>query len=89
MFRQHHFLATDMVAVMNESYFFDVGWSALGDRASGTGADYAQMNGISYSLNIDAVQRGDDGVNIPENEIVSVIEDIWKAVEVAFNRVLN
>lgn len=90
MFRQHHFLAMDMVAAMNDPYYFlDVGWTALGDRASGTGADYAQMNGISYSLNIDALQRGEDGVNIPENEIVSVIEDIWRAIEVAVNQVLN
>ncbi|XP_026333705.1 carboxypeptidase B-like [Hyposmocoma kahamanoa] len=89
MFRQHHLLGMDMVAAMNESYSLNVGWYALGDRASGTGADYAQMNGVVYSLNIDAVQRGDDGVNIPENEIVGVIEDIWRAVEVAVNDVLN
>lgn len=89
MFRQHILLAMDMVASMNESYSLGVGWYALGDRASGTGTDYAQMNGIIYSFNIDAVQRGDDGVNIPESEIVSVIEDIWRAVEVAVNKVLQ
>lgn len=88
MFRQHHLLAMDMVAAMNDDYSLDVGWSALGDRASGTGADYARMNGILYPLNIDVVQRGDDGVNIPEEEIVSVIEDVWRAIEVAVDKVL-
>lgn len=87
MFRLHHLLGMDMVAAMNSSYWLDVGWSALGNRASGTSTDYAQMNGVIYSLNVDAVQRGDTGVNIPENEIVTVIEDIWNTVEVAVDEV--
>lgn len=68
---------------MNDEYYLDIGWSALGDRASGTSSDFAQQNGVLYSLNIDVVQRGDDGVNIPEDEIVTVIEDVWKAIAVA------
>ncbi|KAI5638989.1 zinc carboxypeptidase domain-containing protein [Phthorimaea operculella] len=88
MFRQHLFLGLEMIEAMNDDYRLDVGWSALGDRASGTGSDFAQKNGVLYSLNIDVVQRGEDGVNIPEDEIVDVIEDVWRAVSVAANNVL-
>ncbi|XP_049878438.1 carboxypeptidase B-like [Pectinophora gossypiella] len=89
MFRQHLLLALDMVAAMNEEYNVDVGWSAIGDRASGTGSDFAQKSGVLYSLNIDVVQRGEDGVNIPEEEIVDVIEDVWRAISVAATTLLS
>ncbi|KAJ2941093.1 hypothetical protein O0L34_g10325 [Tuta absoluta] len=88
MFRQHLFLGLEMIEAMNDDYRLDVGWSAIGDRVSGTGSDFAQKNGVLYSLNIDVVQRGEDGVNIPEEEIVDVIEDVWRAVSVAANSVL-
>lgn len=87
MFREHHLLGLEIVEAMKEEYKLDVGWSTLGDRASGTSSDYAQDSGVVYSLNIDVIQKG-DGVNIPVDDIVDVIEDVWRAVAKAAEKLL-
>ncbi|XP_072945694.1 carboxypeptidase B-like [Epargyreus clarus] len=87
MFRQHHLLGLDMVKAINGTYKLDVGFSALGDRASGTSSDYAMEAGVLYTFNID-VPQSDDGVSIPVEEIIDVVEDVWRAVETAAVRLV-
>lgn len=86
MFRQHHLLGEDMVEAMNENYKLDVG-STIFDRASGTSGDYARINGILYTYNIDIVQR--DGVIIPEEDIDNIVDDVWEAVAVAATQMIT
>ncbi|XP_047998417.1 carboxypeptidase B-like isoform X1 [Leguminivora glycinivorella] len=88
-FRQNHLLAMEMVAAMHDEYHLDVASVAYGDRASGTSSDYARVNDVMYAFNIDIVRRGSDGVIVPESEIVDVVEDVWRAVAVAADRLIN
>ncbi|CAG4987475.1 unnamed protein product [Colias eurytheme] len=83
MFRQHYFLANDMVEAIGEDYKADVGSLAYGDRQSGTSADYFSINEILYAFNIDIAPRGDNGVVFAVSEIRNVIDSVWRAVEVA------
>ncbi|XP_045504991.1 carboxypeptidase B-like [Colias croceus] len=83
MFRQHYFLANDMVEAIGEDYKADVGSLAYGDRQSGTSSDYFSINEILYAFNIDIAPRGDNGVVFAVSEIRDVIDKVWRAVEVA------
>ncbi|XP_063366328.1 carboxypeptidase B-like [Cydia amplana] len=88
-FRQNHLLAMGMVAAMQDEYHLDIASVAYGDRASGTSSDYARINDVLYAFNIDIVRRGTDGVIVPENEIVDIVEDVWRAVAVAADNLIN
>ncbi|XP_063384724.1 carboxypeptidase B-like [Cydia fagiglandana] len=88
-FRQNHLLAMEMVAAMQDEYHLDIASVAYGDRASGTSSDYARINDVLYAFNIDIVRRGSDGVIVPENEIVDIVEDVWRAVAVAADNLIN
>ncbi|XP_063538078.1 carboxypeptidase B-like [Cydia strobilella] len=88
-FRQNHLLGMEMVAAMQDEYHLDVASVAYGDRASGTSSDYARSNNVLYAFNIDIVRRGTDGVILPENEIVGITEDVWRAVAVAADNLIN
>lgn len=85
MFRQHLLLSRDMVAAMNETYDSGVGSLMHGERASGTSVDYARDKEVLYTFNVDIIPIGNSGVMVPESEIVSVAEDVWRAVYVAGN----
>ncbi|XP_063622939.1 carboxypeptidase B-like [Cydia splendana] len=88
-FRQNHLLAMEMVAAMQDEYHLDIASVAYGDRASGTSSDYARINDVLNAFNIDIVRRGTDGVIVPENEIVDIVEDVWRAVAVAADNLIN
>ncbi|XP_061717549.1 carboxypeptidase B-like [Cydia pomonella] len=88
-FRQNHLLAMEMVAAMQDEYHLDTASVAYGDRASGTSSDYARTNDVLYAFNIDIIRRGTDGVIVPENEIVDIVEDVWRAVSVAADNLIN
>ncbi|KAG6448461.1 carboxypeptidase B [Manduca sexta] len=86
MFRQHHLLGLDMVNAMNSTYLLGVGSLVLGDRASGTSVDYMRNHNILYTYNIDVVQR--DGVIIPEEDILEIVDHVWRGIETAANGVI-
>lgn len=87
MFRSHHLLGIDMIAGMNATdYILGVGSVTLEDRASGTSSDFAQRNGILYSYNVNIRQDDADGVIIPEDQIASAADDVWRAIAIAAER---
>lgn len=88
MFRQHLLLGLDMVAAMKEDYALDISADASGDRASGTSTDYARNETVLYTFNLDIAPRGSDGVLVPEEEIVDIAEDVWRAVSAAAKGIL-
>jgi hypothetical protein len=87
LFREHLLLALDMAASMTGNYSVDVASLAYGDRASGSSLDYAREKGVLFTFNLDILPRGDNGVNVPEEEIMNTAKDVWKAVKVAVRNV--
>ncbi|KAJ8728566.1 hypothetical protein PYW07_006262 [Mythimna separata] len=87
MFVQNHRLGLRMVNAMSETYNVNVG-SFLFDRASGTSSDYARDRGVLYTFNIDVVQR-ENGVVIAEEDVGSIVDDVWKAVVVAADEMIR
>lgn len=77
-----------MIRSMDEEYNLDVG-STIFDRASGTSSDYARINDVPYTYNIDVVQNADNGVVIPEEDIGNIVEDVWRAIAVAADEMIR
>ncbi|XP_045539534.1 carboxypeptidase B [Papilio machaon] len=89
LFAQHHILGMKMIAAMEDSYELDIASVAYGDRASGTSTDYMRSRGVLYTFNIDVVPRGQDGVIVPREEIQTIADDVWRAVSVVAENLIQ
>ncbi|XP_041969796.1 carboxypeptidase B-like [Aricia agestis] len=88
MFRQHHLLGREMRSILGEDYILDIGSLAAGDRASGTSTDYVMDHDVMYTFSINIEGQGDDGVIVPETDIVTIIDKVWRAVALVANTVV-
>lgn len=74
-----------MAAAMNATYETGIGSIIYGERASGSSTDYVKNRDVMYTFNVDIIPIGNSGVMVPEDEIVNIAEDVWRAVNVAAN----
>lgn len=88
MFVNNHILGIEMINSMVSNYTLGVAAVVL-DRISGTSSDYVRMNGVRYTYNIDIEHSEEGSVVIPANDIARIVDDVWTAISVAADNVLN
>lgn len=82
LFRRHYLKGLEVINAL-EGYTLDSGAIAIGDRESGTSVDFARHSKVFYTFNLGVGGEDDDGVIVPEEDILRIAEDIWRAVAAA------
>ncbi|XP_053616172.1 carboxypeptidase B-like [Plodia interpunctella] len=88
MFVNNHILGIEMINSMVSNYTLGVAAVVL-DRISGTSSDYVRMNGVRHTYNIHIEHSEEGSVVIPANDIARIVDDVWTAISVAADNVLN